>query len=66
MVKNLPSNIDDVGSIPGNLDLTCCGANKPGMPQLLSPCTTTREKPVNLCATMEGSAGHDKDPTCRS
>ena len=66
MVKNLPSNTEDVGSIPGNLDLTYCGANKPGTPQLLMPCTTAREKSVNLCATMGDSAGHDKSPTCRN
>ena len=64
MVKNLPSNTGEVGLIPGNLDLTCCGANKPGTPQVLSPRTITREKPVNLCATTGDSVGHDKDPMC--
>ena len=40
MVKNPPSNAEDPGSIPGR------GTKIPHATGQLSPCTTTREKPV--------------------
>ena len=58
MVKNLPANAGDTGSILVQEDPTCCGATKPRVPQLLSlrsracepqllsPCATTTEARV--------------------
>ena len=45
MVKNLPSNAGDVGSIPGGRtkDLTCQGANKPAHISTMEQHTTSGE-----------------------
>ena len=53
MVKNLPSNAGDAGSIPG------WGTKIPHAAGQLSPCATTREKP----AWDVEPTHHNKDPT---
>ena len=50
VVKNLPDNVGDMGSIPGP-------ANKiPHVTRQLSPCSTTTEAcvPYNLCSAIRG------------
>jgi len=43
VVKNPPANAGNMGSVPGpGRQSTCCRATKPA-PQLLSPCSATRE-----------------------
>ena len=53
MVKNLPSNAGDVGSIPGGIikDLTCQGANKPAHISTMEQHTTSGES-VHCNKTM--------------
>ena len=46
MVKNLPCNVGEVGSIPHwgtKKDPTCLRATKPNAPQLGTPCAATTE-----------------------
>ena len=52
MVKNLPSNAGDVGSIPHE------GTKSPDATGQLSPCTTTRETPMHR---NEETASHHED-----
>ena len=55
MVKNLPSNAGDAGSIPGQ------GTKIPRASGQVSPCTATREKP---CAATKSLSAATKDSKC--
>ena len=54
VIKNLPSNAGDMGSIPGQ------ETKIPHATGQLSPCTTTGEKPMHCNGD---TACHGKDPT---
>ena len=61
MVKNLPSNAGDVGSIPsgGTKDPTCQGANKPVHISTMEPHTRTVESALRQNDVIENPALHN-------
>ena len=70
LVKNLPSNVGDVHSIPGR------GTKIPRAVGQLSPCTTTTEPAHSgahapqlersLCTATKSPVPATKDPACRN